>query len=1092
MADQVHITGFDAAALKALAAAINNASHTLPAGTPYNGRKTGLPGANNKDPIKATARSMGKLGDETGDLEDSFNELGAALKKVKKQLGSLVTAGGAGTGASSRGAKPAKPAKIPKIKDSGVKDLSRDFEEAGDTVSKSSSLLSNKFQRIAMEGGGLGYALHSLSQLIEGPVIQIFSDVFKLQRRGIAAQGNLLDFYIAAGKAGMSLDEYIKLIEDNTVAVARSKSFADFNHRLEATTEQLAGLGVFGAAARTMTATMMSSATTLGVPQAQLGSVVTDQIKTFKQLRDVTGMTAAGFQQLVSDFSKMEEAQGLLLGMAPDQREQARKDLFNSYTLGQQMGLTADASQRLGAALLAQRKMTAVDRFKAQGTIRQAGAIVGMGAGETEELAKLGLKKNRSKEENARFVELGGRMQAGLETMQNSGNLAAENIADQLGTAFPGGLGEQLKAAGEAKLTTDSGEVNKNFSASTGKFGQFVGQFGTYIEGLVKSPLYDVLKSVGGIMLGLAAFKVLGGGSIVAAVVEGVKGAFGFGGKGGIVKGLAGALGVGAKSTAAVGAASATAGTAALQALGVAAGELTSTLGAQGVAAGELTSTLGAQGPKIIKAGDAVAEAKLSPKAPNLTTSLGANGAGGPGKMPNWSTTLGADPVEKIKYAKGSAIDLVDQAPDWSTSGKPQATAEATVKKSTGRISKTMQMLSEAIKRSSSTVVEAGRSAGSAIMSSVKGAGAVGAVAAEVSEKALVAAAGEGAETAAKAGTKTIGKTVGRALLGQLSRFPLVSFIFGAIEEVFTGDIGAATGSVEKEAIEFGKSGWAVRLGSMLFSKIGDMTVAGVRMIATSLLGLGDFVLTAFGLDDLFGVSLVNIFDRAFSFLLAGWEGIKSFLYDKAGSLFKAMGLTSLGGWFGKKAEEAENAQTTNFDNITKLSKDGSATLSSIGDNNQKTLEAQKKGAEAAAKATAGSTKQLQNNVVMGLDSLVSSAQSTVQQAQANMQTQAAAQQAQPAKQVTPVIATPGPTDRAGVTQPDVNKPQVEEKKEKPVVSGGNAVDNMAAVLVVLQQQLEIAKQQLAAMSGKKEEPAIQLSRPPLPSTADLTSAVYA
>jgi len=1078
MADQVHITGFDAAALKALAAAINNASHTLPAGTPYNGRKTGMPGANNKDPIKATAKSMGKLGDETGDLEDSFNELGAALKKVKKQLGSLVTAGSAGTGAANGAAKAAKPAKIPKVKDSGVKDLSRDFEEAGDTVSKSSSLLSNKFQRIAMEGGGLGHALHSLSQLIEGPVIQIFSDVFKLQRRGIAAQGNLLDFYIAAGKAGMSLDEYIKLIEENTVAVARSKSFADFNHRLEATTEQLAGLGVFGAAARTMTATMMSSATTLGVPQAQLGNVVTDQIKTFKQLRDVTGMTAAGFQQLVSDFSKMEEAQGLLLGMAPDQREQARKDLFNSYTLGQQMGLTADASQRLGAALLAQRKMTAVDRFKAQGTIRQAGAIVGMGAGETEELAKLGLKKNRSKEENARFVELGGRMQAGLETMQNSGNLAAENIADQLGTAFPGGLGEQLRAAGEAKLTTDSGEVNKNFSASTGKFGQFVGQFGTWVEGLVKSPLYDIVKNLGGIVLGLAAFRVLGGGGITGAITEGLKGALGFGGKGG------------AKDTAT--AASATAGN-----LGAAAPAWTTTLGAAAqnmassaaeiVKAPNWNTALGASSGA--KTAGIPATAKISTA--GLTTALGANGSGLVTAMSELTTSLGAAGPKLGDAAK----TVQHQIPAWTTS------LGAAEKTSTGLFSRLFESIGSVLKGGSASVTQAGTSSTGLFsrmfgsIGSVLRNGSVAVAQAGVSSGKYVGNSFINVAKGMKDGLTGLGSSLwngaksiatgGAAAAGSFGKMGLgllkgltgpFAAIFAGIEEMFTGEMAKALG-----------------LGDGIFGRILGVAIAGFNGIFTGISRLFDDVVNWLleGLGIKFTVNTTKFFDMATSMIVDGWKMIGS-------GLMKALAwiIESVVGIFGLKAPFVEQLRA-GAASIDKSVAESTANREKMWETEGSTLRKQGENLKEKEKiaATAAAVDKKANvstsGVVMGLDSLVSSAQSTVQQAQAGMQTQAA-QQAQPAMQAAPVIATPGQTDRAGVTQPDVNKPQVEEKKEKPVVSGGNAVDNMAAVLVVLQQQLEIAKQQLAAMSGKKDEPAIQLSRPPLPSTADLTSAVYA
>ncbi len=937
---------------------------------------------------------MSSLSDETDKLEDKFDRLGQAIKKVTKDFGALAT-GGATSGARTTSRAVKARAQSPKdvgLKDSGVKDLSRDFQVAGSQVSESSSLLANKFQRIALEGGGLGYALHSLSELIEGPVIQVFNDVFKLQRRGISAQGNLLDFYIAAGKAGMSLDEYITLIEANTVAVARSKSFADFNNRLEATTEQLAGLGVFGAAARNMTATMMSSATTLGIPQEQLGNVVTDQIETFKQLRDVTGMTAAGFQQLVADFSKMEEAQGLLLGMAPAQREAAKKDLFNSYALGQQMGLTADASQRLGAALLAQRKMTAVDRFKAQGTIRQAGAIVGMGANETEELAKLGLKKNRTEEDNRRFVELGGRMQAGLETMQNSGNIAAENIADQLGGIFPGGLGEQLKAAGEAKLTTDSGNAQKNFTASTGKFGQFVGQFGTWVEGLTKSPLYDMAKALGGIALGLAAFRVLGGGGAISGAIS---------------EGLKSALGIGAKTSKAAAAA-----------------------GNIGAAAPTWSTTLGAAVQSM------ATSTKEFLKTPHWTMNMGA--AHGPrvmesskvlkaaGDIPNWTTSLGADG----KGAKG------------------------------GRISRAMGGVANAVKTGSNAVVNAGMSSGKHIANSFanisKGiSGGFTSLGSSLWNSARGIASGG----AAAAGS--IGK-MGLGLLKGLTG-PFAA-IFAGIEEIFTGEMAKALG-----------------LGDGIFGRILGVAIAGFNGILTGVSrlfdGAANWLLEGLGIK--FTVNTTKFFDLVTSYIVDGWKMVGSVLMKTLASVIE-----SVTGIFGLKApfvdqlragaDKIDQSIAISAANRNEMLATEGGTLRKQGENLKEKEKIVKASAAADSKTTVSTA-----GVVMGLDSLVSSAQSTVQQAQAGMNRAA-------------VIATPGQTDRAGVTQPDVNKSQVEDKKEAAVVSGGSSIDNMTAVLAVLQQQLEIAKLQLAAMSGKKEEPVVQLSRSPLPSTADLTKAVYA
>jgi hypothetical protein len=370
---------------------------------------------------------------------------------------------------------------------------------------KSGNYFSKRIASAAASGLGLEVAMDGFKTvLMQG--IEITKDYFRLQSRGISGTSNLADFYVAAAKAGMSLQEYTQLVEENSVVVARSSSFKDFNNRLEASTDQLAGLGIFGKTARDLSATMLTSATTLGVPQKELGSVVQSQIKTFQNLRDMTGMTADGFKQLIAEFSSMSEVQDQLLGMAPEQRAAAQADLLNSFTLGQQMGLTAQQSKALGSALLAQRKATAVDRFKAAGTIRQAGAIAGMSSADTEELARLSQKKNKSAEENARFAELGGNLQKRLEEMQNSGNISAENIADQLQAQFPGLTADALKQSGIAKLTTDSGEAQKNFTATTGEIGQTLGKLATAIDGFTKSPLYEVLQGVGTIFIGFMAY----------------------------------------------------------------------------------------------------------------------------------------------------------------------------------------------------------------------------------------------------------------------------------------------------------------------------------------------------------------------------------------------------------------------------------------------------------------------------------------------------------------------------------------------------------------------------------------------------------
>jgi hypothetical protein len=720
----------------------------------------------------------------------------------------------------------------------------------------------------------------------------------------------------------MSLQEYTQLIEENNVVVARSSSFKDFNNRLEASTDQLAGLGIFGKTARDLSATMMTSATTLGVPQKELGSVVQSQIKTFQNLRDMTGMTADGFKQLVAEFSNMSEVQDQLLGMAPDQRAAAQADLLNSFTLGQQMGLTAQQSKALGSALLAQRKLTAVDRFKAAGTIRQAGAIAGMSSADTEELARLSQKKNKSSEEIARFAELGGNLQKRLEEMQNSGNISAENIADQLQAQFPGLTADALKQSGIAQLTKDSGQAQKNFTATTGETGQMLGKLATALDGFTKSPLYDALKGVGEIFIGFMAYKK--GSAIVDAIAN-------------------------------VGKA------------------------VPGVAA---------------TASKAASAATVVPKA---ASSL--YGAGYDNLLRNNMLSAGGG------KAAGAAVEGAE--------------------------------------------VAVGKAAG---------------------------AAAEGAEVAVGKATKGIAGKI----FGSLGKFLkggfIISAIFGAVEELFTGNLGAATGSEALKDIDFGKAGWLWTLFGNVFSKLGDMLAGAIRGIATSVTDLADFVLNAIGVDtqELFGATLTNLFDRTFTAVLAGWEGFKSWLYNGLGHIAERLGLDSLGGWLSKKGDQAEEAKKKDLDSLERLEKDGSATLSSIGAAANKTAAATKKSADQIGVNSA--------LVVNGLDGLASSAQSTVQSAQANM-----------AKNQANQVATPGPTPVQNVNQPDVNtdKTQDNTAKQTSSTSGSSTLAlGVADMIAVLQQQLDVAKQTLAVLSVPKESDT-KYSRIDMPNTSSLTNAIF-
>lgn len=347
--------------------------------------------------------------------------------------------------------------------------------------------------------------ISALSQLSDA-ILPVISDFYNLQRRGIDASSSLLDLYYNAARTGMSLSEYTQVLEESTNAVVRARSFDDFNEQLRATTGQLNSLGIFGADATKLAASMASAATSLGVPQAQLTAATSAQVKVFENLRKASLMTAEGFQELVASVSANENVQGELLGLAPQERAARLAQLVQTQAIGRQLGLTADQSKALGEAMLAQRKLSAPQRFQAAGRIRQAGAMLGMGAGDTEELARLAMIRTRSPEQTKRFLALGGKMQQAIERGLSAYDIQEQHLAEQLQEALNGtGIGDQLKAAGIAQLGAESGPVlNKQIAEKTTESASILMNILTVLQGFGKNPVGAALTSA----LGSAAFGV--------------------------------------------------------------------------------------------------------------------------------------------------------------------------------------------------------------------------------------------------------------------------------------------------------------------------------------------------------------------------------------------------------------------------------------------------------------------------------------------------------------------------------------------------------------------------------------------------------
>jgi hypothetical protein len=444
---------------------------------------------------------------------------------------------------------------------------------------------------------GLLVTLSALGTAIKA----IVNQSFMLRSSGIdpKAMGELNKNAISAG---MSLEEYTKVLQENAPAVSRSASFEDFNKQLTGTTDQLAGFGLYGETATKLAATMDTSAATLGVGRDQISSAVSDQIKVFKDLGRSTLMTADTMAELTRDVANNAAAQDQLLGMDKSLRPARIAELTAIQGLGLSMGMTKQASKELGDALISQRNLTTVQRFGGSGALSQVAATLGMDAGDAAELSNLHGTVNKTTEEMTRYTELLGEMQKRQETLKNSANVSdrfrADNNAETLNTY---GIGNLAKLSGVAAAAVDAGpvkDVNKQYSTGATDAEQFLGKAAATAEGASKNSIVGAITTA----LGAAAFTT-GVGSAIGNVVSSTIMRFvttgaavaGTGaavaGAGAVATGAVGAGGVAAAGLGLEGAALATTGVGAatgLATLGKALGPVTSVLGTFGKMLGPL------------------------------------------------------------------------------------------------------------------------------------------------------------------------------------------------------------------------------------------------------------------------------------------------------------------------------------------------------------------------------------------------------------------------------------------------------------------------------------------------------------------------
>jgi hypothetical protein len=383
-----------------------------------------------------------------------------------------------------------------------------------------------------IKGSGLaGAALTAVAQAAQ----VVAENYFRLARVGLGSIGSLQTLSLNALRAGMSLADYTELLSKNSLLANRVGSLDEFDKATQVAAGRLNQLGIFGREAREFSASLQNSAISLGVPVSQAASAASQQVEAYANLRKSVNATAEEFGAMVKTMSENRDVQTELAGLAPAERAGRMQQLTDLYTATRALGLSAQASQKLTDAMIAQRKETVKNRFETAGRLRQIGGFTGMSA-QAEEAAQLSMKgKARSKEEDVRLAQLAADLTAGLETANQTGDLGDQNVVDKLREAISGlNVSNLAEAATPANLARQSGEqAQKEFGQEVGRFGQAVGHFMEAMKGIQASgflgPITGVLSAAavafrGQLLGGLQG--LLGGlGRGAGAVASGVGGA---------------------------------------------------------------------------------------------------------------------------------------------------------------------------------------------------------------------------------------------------------------------------------------------------------------------------------------------------------------------------------------------------------------------------------------------------------------------------------------------------------------------------------------------------------------------------------------
>lgn len=330
-------------------------------------------------------------------------------------------------------------------------------------------------------------AMNALAKVIDAVTKQFFY----LAEMGMGSMGNLYDLNVAAIKSGMAMRDYNDMLVKNMTFASRAGSIDNFDAITSANNKYLASLGIFGESSKRLQVGIAETATQMGIAQSEIPDTSNKLIGVFERLNKTVSMTSDEFMNSIlavkENSAYIEEAAGLNQGV----RAARLVELTEAYNFGRTLGLTAEESNKLGKAMMEQRKMNVQDRFKESANVMQMAALTGNHQ-MIPELQRLYLKRNRSAPEEAQLTQMLGKIgMDGRKTMEETRNLGFENAFITKQEELSSATQTRMEGSIRGELAGQSKPLGQEaFGKHVGEFGQFVGNLTTLLSGIQKN---DVL-----------------------------------------------------------------------------------------------------------------------------------------------------------------------------------------------------------------------------------------------------------------------------------------------------------------------------------------------------------------------------------------------------------------------------------------------------------------------------------------------------------------------------------------------------------------------------------------------------------------------